>query len=89
MGRAREGGITPERMGVAPIAEAVAEHDQGLQRHGRVGRTGWSEPILVATASRQSQGSLNALASDAETRLTGPLFANLKATPRHGAPKPR
>jgi hypothetical protein len=38
MGRAREGGITPERMGVAPIAEAVAEHDQA--DHGRLLTTG-------------------------------------------------
>ena len=29
MRRAGEGGITPERMGVAAIAEAVAEHEQG------------------------------------------------------------
>jgi hypothetical protein len=34
MGRAREGGITTERIGVAPIAEAVAEHDQ--TDHGRL-----------------------------------------------------
>jgi hypothetical protein len=27
MGRTRKGSIPPERMGVAPIAEAVAEHN--------------------------------------------------------------